>query len=350
MILKTKSLQTTSTPQAIAGQKQEQDVAFFLRRAFKDNPEVLVINDFKFSFNDETAQIDHLIVYTYGFVLIESKSIKGHVKVNNQGEWTRSYNSQWAGMPSPIKQVELQQALLKEMLKHHKSEILSKLLGIKQQGFNGRCWHYLCAVSSNAVIDRKTMPKEISDKLFKTEFLVDELKSIMNLKHKIIRLMNVADTRPDFNQQELDSIGQFLISQHIDSNIQQANHAQVERKQTQAISGITQLEPKLEQQELKPASAPTYHLAQSNTVIAQIEATLSPDQHPILSCKHCGESTQYTPMYGKFGYYINCNQCSKNTSMKLPCPQCMSKNTKVTKRKETYTLNCVDCGFEKQIV
>jgi translation initiation factor 2 beta subunit (eIF-2beta)/eIF-5 len=36
--------------------------------------------------------------------------------------------------------------------------------------------------------------------------------------------------------------------------------------------------------------------------------------------------------------------------MKLPCPQCMSKNTKVTKRKETYTLNCADCGFEKQII
>ncbi|GGP45376.1 hypothetical protein GCM10009347_11050 [Shewanella algicola] len=345
MILKTKSLQTTSTPQAIAGQKQEQDVAFFLRRAFKDNPEVLVINDFKFSFNDETAQIDHLIVYTYGFVLIESKSIKGHVKVNNQGEWTRSYNSQWSGMPSPIKQVELQQTLLKEMLKHHKSEILSKFLGIKQQGFNGRCWHYLCAVSSNAVIDRKTMPKEISDKLFKTEFLVDELKSIMNLKHKIIRLMNVADTRPDFNQQELNSIGQFLISQHIDSNIQQANYAQVERKQIQPIANTPELELALE-----TASTPTYHLAQSNTAMPQAVATLAPVQHPKLSCKHCGESTQYTPMYGKFGYYINCNQCSKNTPMKQACPQCMSKNTKVTKRKETYTLNCADCGFEKRIV
>lgn len=341
MILKTKSLQTTSTPQAIAGQKQEQDVAFFLRRAFKDNPEVLVINDFKFSFNDETAQIDHLIVYTYGFVLIESKSIKGHVKVNNQGEWTRSYNSQWSGMPSPIKQVELQQALLKEMLKHHKSDILSKLLGIKQQSFNGRCWHYLCAVSSNAVIDRKTMPKEISDKLFKTEFLVDELKSIMNLKHKIIRLMNVADTRPDFNQQELDSIGQFLISQHIDSNILQANHAPVERKQTQTIANTLELE---------SASATTNHLAQSNATTLTPVATLASEQHPILSCKHCGESTQYTPMYGKFGYYINCNQCSKNTPMKQACPQCMNKNTKVTKRKETYTLNCVDCGFEKRII
>jgi Zn finger protein HypA/HybF involved in hydrogenase expression len=351
MILKTKTLQMTKTPQTIAGQKQEQDVAFFLRRAFKDNPEVLVINDFKFSFNDETAQIDHLIVYTYGFVLIESKSIKGHVKVNNQGEWTRSYNSQWSGMSSPIKQVELQQALLKEMLMHHRNDILSKLLGIKQQGFNGRCWHYLCAVSSNAVIDRKPMPKEISDKLYKTEFLVDELKNIMNLKHKLIRLVSVTDTRPDFSQRELDSIGQFLISQHIDSNTQQANNAPVGLKQTQPRPYAPKLKPELELT-LEPASAATHHLAQSTAAILASVAVvaLTPDQHPILSCKHCGESAQYTPMYGKFGYYINCNQCSKNTSMKLPCPQCQSKNTKVTKRKETYTLNCVDCGFEKQII
>ncbi|RPA35255.1 nuclease-related domain-containing protein [Shewanella frigidimarina] len=345
MILKTKTLQMTKTPQTIAGQKQEQDVAFFLRRAFKDNPEVLVINDFKFSFNDETAQIDHLIVYTYGFMLIESKSIKGHVKVNNQGEWTRSYNSQWSGMSSPIKQVELQQALLKEMLMHHRNDILSKLLGIKQQGFNGRCWHYLCAVSSNAVIDRKTMPKEISDKLYKTEFLVDELKNIMNLKHKLIRLVSVTDTRPDFSQRELDSIGQFLISQHLDSNIQQVDAAPAQLKQTQTIANTPELEP-----ELKSASAVTNHLAQSTAAILAPVATLAPEQHPILSCKHCGESAQYTPMYGKFGYYINCNQCSKNTPMKQACPQCMSKNTKVTKRKETYTLNCADCGFEKQII
>jgi len=345
MILKTKTLQMTKTPQTIAGQKQEQDVAFFLRRAFKDHPEVLVINDFKFSFNDETAQIDHLIVYTYGFVLIESKSIKGHVKVNSQGEWTRSYNSQWSGMPSPIKQVELQQALLKEMFKHHRNNILSKLLGIKQQGFNGRCWHYLCAVSSNAVIDRKTMPKVISDKLYKTEFLVDELKNIMNLKHKLLRLMSVTDTRPDFNQRELNSIGQFLISQHIDSNIQQVNAAPAQLKQIQPIPNTPELKP-----ELQPALAPTNHLVQSNTAMLAPVAALAPDQQPILRCKYCGESTQYTPMYGKFGYYINCNQCSKNTSMKQACPQCMSKNTKVTKRKETYTLNCVDCGFEKQII
>ncbi|GGI69503.1 hypothetical protein GCM10007978_04190 [Shewanella hanedai] len=215
MILKTKRLQNTKTPQTVAGQKQEQNVAFFLRRAYKDHKQVLVINDFKFTFNDEIAQIDHLIIYPYGFVLIESKSIKGHVKVNKQGEWTRSHSSQWQGMASPIKQVELQQALLKELLRAHKSEILSKLLGIKQQGFNMRCWDQLCAISSDAVIDRKTMSAAVSDKLVKSEFLVEKLNKIMNLKNKFLRVVNFTDTRPDFNPAELDSIGVFLIEQHI---------------------------------------------------------------------------------------------------------------------------------------
>ncbi|WP_299569057.1 nuclease-related domain-containing protein [uncultured Shewanella sp.] len=325
MILKTKTLQNTVSPQAIAGQKQEQNVAFFLRRAFKDNPEILVINDFKFTFNDETAQIDHLIVYPYGFVLIESKSIKGNVKVNKQGEWTRSFNQKWSGIPSPIKQVELQQLLLKEILKHHKVEILGKMLGI-QQGFNGRRWDHLCVVSSDAIIDRNTMPQKVSDKLVKSEFLVDKLNKIMKLGNKLLRKVNVYDTRPYFNQQELDSIGRFIISQHIDSN-------------NQASEVVTKT-PEENQQPQVPTAV------NNTTPITNNQPTSATK----LSCKYCGESTNYTPMYGKFGYFIKCNQCTKNTPMKQACPQCQSKNTKVTKRRETYTLHCQDCTDEKQLV
>lgn len=336
MILKTKSLQYTQTPQAFAGQKQEQSVAF-LRRAFKDHPQVLVVNDFKFSFNDETAQIDHLLIYPYGFVLVESKSIKGHVKVNSQGEWSRSYNNLWSGMPSPIKQVELQQALLKELLKHHKSEILGKLLGIKQQGFGGRCWDHLCVVSSDAVIDRKTMPSAISNKLVKTEFLVDKLEEIMNLKSKFLRFIHFSDTRPDFNKLELDSIGQFIIAQHIDSNPLTSEIVPV----PQAVQAAQIHESAAQFDALAQTAAITTKATEKTIVSAAIAA---------LSCKHCGESTHYSPMYGKYGYYITCKQCSKNTPMKQACPQCQSPKTKVSKRKETYTLNCQDCSHESQLI
>lgn len=329
MILKTKSLQNTQTPQTIAGQKQEQDVAFYLRRAFKDHPEVLVINDFRFTFNDETAQVDHLIIYPYGFVLIESKSIKGHVDVNQQGEWTRSHGSKWFGMPSPIKQVELQQALLKEMLKQHRSEILGKLLGIRQQSFGMRCWNHVCAVSSDAVINRDTMPTAISELLVKTEFLVDKLEKIMNLKSKFMRIINVSDTRPDFNQQELNSITNFLIDRHIEPH---KSTNEITLSQTQQIN------------------EPVAHFEVNKAVEAKPPAITQSVTHSILSCKHCGESTNYTPMYGKFGYYIKCNQCTKNTPMKQACPQCQSKNIKIQKRSQSYTLTCQDCSHSSQVI
>ncbi len=147
------------------------------------------------------------------------------MKVNKQGEWTRSFNQQWSGMPSPIKQVELQQLLLKELLKHHKVEILGKMLGI-QQGFNGRRWDHLCVVSSDAIIDRNTMPKVVSEQLVKSEFLVDKLHKIMKLGNKLLRKVNVYDTRPYFSQQELDSIGHFILSQHINSSNRIDSHKQ----------------------------------------------------------------------------------------------------------------------------
>lgn len=329
MILKTKTLQNTQTPQTMAGQKQEQDVAFYLRRAFKDHPEVLVINDFRFTFNGETAQIDHLIIYPYGFVLIESKSIKGHVEVNQHGEWTRSQGNHWFGMPSPIKQVELQQSLLKEMLKQHRSEILGKLLGIKQQGFGMRCWDHLCAVSSDAVINRETMPTAVSELLVKTEFLVEKLEKIMNLKSKFFRLINVSDTRPDFNQEELNSIAKFLIDRHLDPS--------------QATSEITPIQ-------TPQVKEPVASFAVNKVAEVKNQAIAQPTINSILRCKHCGESTNYTPMYGKFGYYIKCNQCTKNTPMKQTCPQCQSKNIKIQKRSQSYTLTCQDCSHSSQMI
>jgi transcription elongation factor Elf1 len=303
MILKDKTFQNAVSPKAKAGQKQEQDVAYFLRRAFKDHKEVFVINDFKFTHNNETAQIDHLIVYTFGFILIESKSIKGEVKVNGLGEWARSLYDKWSGMASPIKQVELQQELLKALLHENRESILSKILGFKQQSFRFRCWDTLCVVSSNALIERDSMPNEVSIQLVKTEFLVEKMNKVMNLKTNILKVLSI-DSRPDFNEDELKSITSFLMKQQKTPN-------QVQKR------------------EIKEVEQP---------VIEEKTSVTS-----ILQCKSCGEKSDYTAQYGRYGYFIKCNKCEANTAMKMPCVKCGSKNTKVTKKKESYTLNCNDC-------
>ncbi|MBU2873556.1 NERD domain-containing protein [Marinobacter salexigens] len=35
------------------------------------------------------SQIDHFIMYKAGFIVVESKSIQGAVRVNSLGEWER---------------------------------------------------------------------------------------------------------------------------------------------------------------------------------------------------------------------------------------------------------------------
>lgn len=308
MILKDKTLINAVSPKAKAGQRQEQDVAFFLRRAYKDNDLVFVINDFKFVHNNETAQIDHLIVYPYGFILIESKSIKGEVKVNKQGEWIRSYDSQWLGISSPIKQVELQQELLKQLLCDHRESILGKLFGIKQQGFSLRCWNNLCAISSSAIIDRESMPNDISNCLVKSEFLVDKIDEVMKIRPAIVNALNLFDNRPAFNSEELESITSFLMAQ--------VNNQVIKNNVKQEVAPVIK--------------------------------TTTPEF--ILKCKSCGETSDYSTQQGRYGYFIRCNKCKTNTAMKTSCVSCHSKNTKVSKKKETYTLHCDDCKHSVKLV
>ena len=321
MILKDKAPINASSPTAKAGLKQEQDVAFFLRRSFKDHQQVFVFNDLKFKHNNETAQIDHLIVYTYGFILIESKSITGEVKVNKQQEWSRSYQGKWQGMPSPIKQVELQQDLLKELLSENRVNILEKML-FAQKGFGGRCWNNICAISSNAIIDRTEMPTDISAQLVKSEFLVDKINKLMKLRHKFIYMLNFADIRPYFNADEMQSIANFLLEQDISNG------------KKSVVKNITNTaEPKV----INPVSN------DEKTQPPTIKSVNTKAKTINLCCSKCQATKQLVPSHGKYGYYLKCQQCSGNTAMKQPCPHCNSKQTKVSKRKDDYNLNCSDC-------
>lgn len=309
MIIKEKIQIAARDPRVRAGQKQELDVAFYLRRAFKDHPLVFVLNDFKFSFNDETAQIDHLIIYPFGFILLESKSIEGEVTVNTQGEWTRSVRGNWKGIPSPIKQLELQEKLLREMLHQNKHKILPKFLfNLVQQSFGGREWNQLCVVSSTAIIDRSNIPKNISGRVVKSEFVVDAVTKTMNLPRfdsKVIQALKI-DTRPDFSEEDLNSICNFLLE-----------------------SDLTQI----------PIASP-----QSNN------NDQTATEKPIISCKQCGEDKLLVPNSGRYGYYVKCQKCGTNTSMKLSCPTCNSPNTKVRKKLTQYTLACLDCSNQKIVM
>ncbi len=291
MICKEKEKQISHNKLINAGQEQELDVAFYLRREFKNDDAIFVFNDIKFKFDGETAQIDHLIIHPYGFIIIESKSITGNIVVNEHGEWSRSYNDKWYGISSPIIQAKLQAKVLRELLSHHRTEILGKMLGIVQAGFGGRTWECVIAISSNAIINRKHIPKIDSDIIVKSEFIPESIRKFIN-NHK--KESNLFNPKPKFSPVELENICEFIT--------------------------------KLQNQESK------LDIKKENI-------------HPIiLSCSKCGKIDGLTPRKGQYGYYVACSNCKGNTALKRPCPSCSSKSTSVHLSETKYLLNCGTCN------
>lgn len=338
MILKDKTQTSSASIKLDAGIKQEHDVAFYLRRAYKNSEQVMVLNDLRIEHDGESAQIDHLIVYTYGFIVVESKSIRGEVKVNEYGEWTRSYKGQWSGMPSPIKQAELQLKLLRQYLCANTEKVIGKFLGI-QQGLAMRGYDVFCAISSDAIIDRSNAPKDIADKLVKSEFIADALDKKMNFKKFYNVVGKIADTRPSFSQDELNHVCQFLLG-----NVSQTEPAGVS-EQHASWPAPRQSTPKAEATPIAEAAVSTNPVPPSVKPVAKPAAL----QAITAQCKHCGDCSALSPQSGRYGYYVQCGKCGGNTPLKRPCPACNSQNTKVSRLKHEYHLTCLSCSSKTAV-
>lgn len=318
-ILKQKDFTEHTNPRLAAGEQQEKDVAFYLRRAFKNNENFLVLNDYRFTFNDEIAQIDHLVVHRTGFIIIESKSIFGEVKVNSHGEWSRSYKGQWTGMPSPIIQAELQKDLLRKLMIANVELFLGKILGIQTQ-VTHREWDVLCTVSNNCILHREDIPKNISKQVIKSESVADEVKRIGGYS----KIGSLLSTKPVFNDEELKNIGEFLLERCLSTEtinvLSSTNHAERSEPETIEQPIVTKIEAVKEQpNNEKPLS---------------------------LACKKCGETKKLTAQYGKYGYYVQCGVCETNTSMKTPCPACGNPKSRIKKQGNHYWLTC-DCSYNE---
>ena len=342
MIAKEKAVSAAQDKRVQAGNKQESDVAFYLRRAYGDREDVIVLNDLRVSHNGEVAQVDHFIIWTYGFIIIESKSIHGHVKVNEHGEWTRSYKNTWYGIPSPLRQAELQSSLIKALLNHHADNILRplNLVAVKlPQGFGRRDWRQLCAVSNSCMLERENISDTENDLIYKADSIVDGIEKIIGKRKSGNALVSAfLESKPYFSQQALCSIRDFLLSQHAE-----ASNVESPTKGANLDIALTESA----QEEVQPT-----------IVDWHTEGTPATDEPPSehrvdselqIRCKYCKTEEGLTPKSGKYGYYVTCGGCGKNTSMKAQCPTCHSKGTKVSKKKDTFTIMCNSCGNNSSI-
>lgn len=193
-----------------AGYIAESQMAFYLRREFKDDPQFLVFNNLRFEKAGDACQIDHLVLHRYGMVIIESKSVTTRIEVNELGEWKRLFNNAWQGMPSPILQAQRQEKFLKDYLEKHVETLLGKIL-FMQTHFTKMPIDILVAISDSGIINRPKNNK--LDIVYKADQISDKVKAIVMKYRKANSLLSL-DPPYELAKDEIPRISQFLLTHH----------------------------------------------------------------------------------------------------------------------------------------
>lgn len=295
MILKEPDIIKTADKFVQAGLDAEKQMAFYLRRAFGDDPNVSVLNGIRLEFNGDSAQIDHLIIHKYGMIIIESKSITGKVTINDHGEWSRQFKLP-IGMPSPVKQAERQAAFLKKYLDALGPKLPNDM-GI-QRTFNKLPFDVLVAISDKAIIKRSHF-----DNVCKADLIPDKINEIIKDCQKEKGFLSLSFRPFIVSDNMREEICRFLIESH---------------------------------------SPLVPQILRTTAPVPLAQTKKQPHTHAHFHCRKCN-STKLNILWGKYGYYFKCTECKENAPIKQICPKCNIK-MKLRKEKNKFYTECTSCG------
>ena len=134
------------------GDKGERDAAHYLDMSFSDSKNHAVLHDLRLEADGQIAQIDHLIVNRMlYFYLLETKTYKGSLHINEQGEFMVEYSGERCyGIESPLEQSRRHEMVLKKVLER---------LGITGRAGTEPTFIHVVMVHPKAIIHRPPTDK-----------------------------------------------------------------------------------------------------------------------------------------------------------------------------------------------
>jgi len=286
-----------------SGLKAEKQMAHYLKREFQDKNDISVINDLRLEMNDDIAQIDHLIIHRYGFLIIESKSVISEISINEYGEWARHYLKNISGIPSPINQARRQADFLESYLMEKSDNLLKKGL-LFQASFTDFKFDTLVAISDSGIINR---PKALDiSGVYKADQITDEVNSIISSYAGTNKNIFTLKINYNFSDTSMEKIKRYLLQTH--SPVKR--NKKIEVNNTKAIYSTTPVKK-------KAAKELVHHF-----------------------CGKCN-SDDIEIAYGR-NYYFKCHDCNGNTPIKLKCKEDSCK-LKIRKQKLTFYKECSVC-------
>ncbi|QUW21455.1 NERD domain-containing protein [Sporosarcina sp. Marseille-Q4063] len=180
------------------GKAGEQSLLFELTNSFLP---MMILHDVYIEHKGLNAQFDFIIVTRKFFMVIEVKKYYGNITVNEKGEFIRTVNRGSRtvfkeGMYSPVRQVERQVEVLQSMLKDHKIIERTPIL------------HAVAFANEKTVIDLKKAPKNIKDKVFRSDGIVTFLKAELAKKSPM-----------HFFDKRMQDFAEYIKGQHINKHL-----------------------------------------------------------------------------------------------------------------------------------
>ncbi|WP_435626841.1 nuclease-related domain-containing protein [Candidatus Ferrigenium straubiae] len=337
---------------AAAGQKAEEQMAFYLKRFFAPSPDVFVLNGIRLEHAGDAAQMDHLVLHRYGIVVVESKSVAGKVQIKDDGQWIRWYGKDSTGMASPIIQAKLQLRFMRDYLN----------LAVKPKGvFDRYAFDVQVAISDSGVILWPTSGN--LPEVCKADQVAERIEK------RIAEFAEMHDAPSPMGTEHLAKIADFLCAAH------KPLHLRVEEnyppKYQEAFAGrvkaIEKLVTGMQTAMVQSASRMTSHMvssiaalqveAQKNAhenktsglpdAVVETTAALAPHVNERLIggvCSHCS-SENVSILFGR-NYYFHCNDCNKNSPLKSVCSSCGSVEIP-HKKSNKFFLECKPCNTSR---
>lgn len=164
------------------GLQGEREIEYELKNA---NIGMYVLHDITLQYEDSTAQIDYIIITPCKIYFIECKNLIGNITVNERGEFIREYifdqKNIKEGIYSPLRQAERHIDIFHKIWSEKNKGIRNYF---RQKNFN--YWYVPLAVTSNAknIVNTRYAPKDIKNKVIKSELLVKYLIQDINKTDK----------------------------------------------------------------------------------------------------------------------------------------------------------------------
>ena len=293
----------------ISGERNEQNSAYYLDFKYKDSLNWALIHDLRIEHRGRVAQIDHLLINRFLDVyVLESKNYYYGIRITEDGEFLVWDGKRYQAIESPYEQnLRHIQAL--------QSSVNDRNLGPRRLGFAIPISYFnvvLVSPTSN-VLKPNSATFDLTT-VIKADAFVSVVDKKMDSK-SIIEAPKIvgSDTLRDFSEK--------LLRLHRPGSIDYAAKFGIANYDIVNDTNI----PPMNVTPMVPADSP-----EPDSILVK----------PV--CRSCN-SNSLAVMYGKFGYYIKCNDCAGNTPIKISCGH-SGHNERIRKDGLKFYRECTECG------